>query len=534
MDILSYLSVLIQTRKAVGVSGLGTVYKKKLPGRYDAETHSFIPPSYTIDFTPEVKEETILAEFISKKRNVSNDTANYFIDEFSNGILQQLNDRQEADLGDLGKLYQADNELRFEPSAQLNYGFDFYGLPVIKAEQEPSAEEIMPETPSVMEEQAEAPEEPAEEPIIAPEEEVSPLEIPAGREQAEEITAAEIPVPEEYTEEPEPATAPVEEPVIVPVEEPAVIEIPAAREPAEEITTAEIPVPEEYTEEPEPVTATVEEPVIVPVEEPAVIETVVPDQENFMPENQVPPLKDEKQLRAEIEALNFYRSKSPVIKTTTPEQEEIIWNLKDHTKTPEPAQFYNKDEELYIPEEEEEVTKTTPLYLKIILGLLILIIMMIVAYIVKPEWFNGIIASSPFNTPKTEQPVKLPVQERYKPDSTATADTVTKTAPLTPAPAATKAVQKDSVIQKTAVKPADTATVYEVMAASMHDQKEADKFIEQMKKSGINAKVVTNMSGRKLKISIATLKDNESAKIELERLTKKLKIPKMYIYKNKQ
>ncbi|MGY0040574.1 hypothetical protein [Pedobacter sp. NJ-S-72] len=213
----------------------------------------------------------------------------------------------------------------------------------------------------------------------------------------------------------------------------------------------------------------------------------------------------------------------------------MIWNIKDNTKTTEPAQFYNKNEEVYTPEEEEPVTKTTPLYLKIILGLLILIIMMIVAYIVKPEWFNGIIANNPFTTtPKTEQPVKQPIQVRYKPDSTATADTVKKTVPGTTVPAATKPVKKDSVIQKTVVKTTDTATVYEVMAASMHDQKEADKFIGQMKKSGINAKVVTNMSGRKLKISIATLKDNESAKIELERLTKKLKIPKMYIYKNKQ
>jgi len=414
MDILSYLSELIQTRKAVGVSGLGTVYKKKLPGRYDAETHSFIPPSYTIDFTPEIKEEIILAEFISKKSNVSNDIANYFIDEFSNGILQQLNDHQEANFGDLGKLYKADDELRFEPSEKLNYGFDFYGLPIVKAEQEPSAEEIMPETPSV----------------------------------------------EEHIEH-------IEEPVIAPVQEPA-------------------------------------------------IETVVPDHENFIPDSPILPRKDEKQLRAEIEALNFYRSKSPVAKTTTPEQEEVIWNIKDNPKTTEPAQFYNKNEEVYTPEEEEEVTKTTPLYIKIILGLLILVIMMIIAYMVKPEWFNGIIANNSFNTPKTEQPVKQPIQVRYK-----------------SVPATAQPIKKDSVIQN-AVNATDTATVYEVMAASMHNQREANKFIEQMKKSGINAKVVTNMSGRKLKISIATLKDNESAKIELERLTRKLKIPGMYIYKNKQ
>jgi hypothetical protein len=522
MDILSYLSELIQTRKAVGVSGLGTVYKKKLPGRYDAATHSFIPPSYTIDFTPEVKEEIILAEFISKKRNVSNDTANYFIDEFSNGILQQLNDHQEADFGDLGKLYKADDELRFEPSEKLNYGFDFYGLPVIKAEQEPSAEEIMPETPSVEESTHSHIDEviPFETPVVeehteTPEEEVLPLEIPVVPEHAEEeAISSETHAIVEQTETLEEEVQPFETPVVAEHTE----------------------VPQEHIEQAEEqVTIPVaEEPVVAPVQEPA-IETVVPDHENFIPDSPIPPRKDEKQLRAEIEALNFYRSKSPVAKTTTPEQEEVIWNIKDNTKTTEPVQFYNKNEEVYTPEEEEPVTKTTPLYLKIILGLLILVIMMIVAYIVKPEWFNGIIANNPFNTaPKTEQPVKQPIQVRYKPDSAATADTAKKSAPVTPVPATAKPIKKDSVIQKTIVKATDTATVYEVMAASMHDQKEADKFIEQMKKSGINAKVVTNMSGRKLKISIATLKDNESAKIELERLTKKLKIPKMYIYKNKQ
>ncbi|MBB6500228.1 hypothetical protein [Pedobacter cryoconitis] len=458
MDILSYLTELIQTRKAVGVSGLGTVYKKKSPGRYDAETHSFVPPSYTIDFTPEVKEEVLLAEFISKKRNVSVDTAHYFIDEFSNGILQQLNDHQEAKLDGLGMLYKADDELHFEPLEKLNFGFDFYGLPSIKAEQEPSAEEIVPETPPV-----------------------------------------------------------VEDPVHHPVEE-AAVEIPVV----EEVTS-------EHTEEPAPETPVVQEVVSTPVEEHH-IETVVPDNENFSEEHPVAQKKNEEQLRAEIEALNFYRSKSPVSKTSVPEQEEVIWNLKDQqmTQAPEPAKFYK--EEVYKTEDEEKPVKSTPLYLKIILGFLILVIMMIVAYIVKPEWFNGLIANSPFNTAKTEQPAsKPPIQTRYKPDSVAT-DSTKKPAPVT-APA----VKKDSSSQKTIAKTPDSAkVVYEIIGASMHDQKEADKFIELMKKSGIDAKVVTNMSGRRLKMSIATLQDEESAKKELDRLSKKLKIPGIYIYKNRQ
>jgi len=587
MDILSYLSELIQTRKAVGVSGLGTVYKKKLPGRYDAGTHSFVPPSYTIDFTPEVKEEIILAEFISKKRNVSIDTANYFIDEFSTGILQQLNNQQHADFGELGKLYKADDEFRFEPAEKLNYGFDFYGLPVVKADQEPSAEEIMPETPSVEENQSNSEEEaipvveeiaPEEEEDEAPAKDVSaafeeetPV-IPAEEEDqafAEEITVTseeetpatseealpfetpvvpdqiETPEEEEVTPAEEEEKAPAEEiPVIVPVEtvvphmeEPAipeeeitpVQEVPPVQE-EKLITPAEVPVT--HTEEPVTSSEAKTAPPVTPVQEP-IIETVVPHQENFIPDSQGQPRKDEKQLRAEIEALNFYRSKSPVAKATISEQEEVIWNIKDNTKTTEPAPFYNKNEEIYNPEEEEEQPKTTPLYLKIILGLLILVIMMIVAYIVKPEWFSGILANSPFATPKTEEPVKRPIQERYKSDSiTAPADTTKTTTTVTPS--ATATAKKDSVLKKAAVPARDTAVVYEIIGASMHDQKEADRFIELMKRSGITAKVVTNMSGKRLKMSIATLKDEESAKLELEKLSKKLKIPGIYIYKNKQ
>jgi len=168
------------------------------------------------------------------------------------------------------------------------------------------------------------------------------------------------------------------------------------------------------------------------------------------------------------------------------------------------------------------------------LGLLILVIMMIVAYIVKPEWFSGLIANSPLNTPKTEQPAqKPPIQTRYKADSVLT-DSGKKSAPVA-VPVTSPAVQKDSLTQKSLPKATDSAkVVYEIIGASMHDQKEADRFIELMKKSGINAKVVTNMSGRRLKMSIATLKDEETAKKELERLSKKLKIPGIYIYKNKQ
>ena len=65
MDILLYLSELLETRKTVGIVGLGTLYKKKSPGKYDAEKHAFIPPSYSLAFSSEIKEQEELANFIS-------------------------------------------------------------------------------------------------------------------------------------------------------------------------------------------------------------------------------------------------------------------------------------------------------------------------------------------------------------------------------------------------------------------------------------------------------------------------------------
>ncbi|WP_432711945.1 hypothetical protein, partial [Pedobacter sp.] len=52
MDILSYLAEVIQANKEVGVPELGTFSKKKLPGRYDAALHSFLPPSLQLAFEP--------------------------------------------------------------------------------------------------------------------------------------------------------------------------------------------------------------------------------------------------------------------------------------------------------------------------------------------------------------------------------------------------------------------------------------------------------------------------------------------------
>jgi len=462
MDILSYLSELLQTRKIIGIAGLGTLYKKKKPGRYDAETHSFIPPGYTLAFTSEIKEEIVLPALISKNRRVSAETSIYFINEFSTAILQQLNDYQEASLGDLGKLLKVNEEITFEPIDASNYGFDFYGLPAVKAE-EPLAEELIPETPSVEESQAE---------IAREEEQVITTEVLEDENNAEPIVTEEMPVVEDD----------------VPADEPTLAAVVAENTILEENPGDDEVVADEITED----------------------------------------KKDEKQLRAEIEALNFYRAQAEV-KATVKEPMEVIWELnepKAETEAPVISPSTGVAEPIAIFNSEQEEVKSDTSLIKILLCVVIFVLMMTAAYFVNPEWFKeltgrGQAAKKAANSTH--------IREVYpNPDTTKITDTTEKSiAPVSSAP-------KDSLISTTPPLTKDTAGTYEIIGASMHDQTEADNFIKLMARSGIKAKVVTHMSGKRLKISIATLKDEKSAKLELNRLTEKLKIPGIYIYRNKQ
>jgi hypothetical protein len=456
MDILSYLSELIQTRKAVGISGLGTVFKKKLPGRYDAETHSFLPPSYTLDFSTELKEESLLADFICKHRNVSLETANYFINEFSEALQVKLNEQHQAPLGDLGQLIKENEEITFVPANTVNYGFDFYGLPTVKA--------------------------------------------------AEELTV----------DQPSAVTVPEQEPVA----EELVPETPAVEEPEQVAPQEEVTIPE------------VEETQLLEPEAKPTLQSVVEDNERveenpgddqLAPQANAEVPKNEQQLREEIEALNFYRSKSPYLKGSVPEQEEAVRSINDSYKESYPVVNAAEPEpiDVFMPEEE---IRSTSVIIKILMVIVVLLIALTVAYFLKPDWFSAITGNSSIVVPKTTAIQKT--TPAVIADSTVINDTTVVSG--------LAADTSQTATAATSLAPKDSVITYEVIGASMHDQKEADNFIALMKRSGITAKVVTNMAGKRLKMSIATLKDEASAKQEAARLTEKLKIPGIYIYRNKQ
>jgi len=143
MDILSYLLALLQQRKEVGITGLGTFYKKKYPGRYDKEKQTFLPPGYTLQFSTEVTEEEALVNFISTKTDITNEDARNQIARFVEEVNQKLELDHEAELQNIGRLFFTEQGVDFEPVKDMNYGSEFYGLPSL-------AETVVTETKTVL------------------------------------------------------------------------------------------------------------------------------------------------------------------------------------------------------------------------------------------------------------------------------------------------------------------------------------------------------------------------------------------------
>ena len=454
MDILSYLTELIKTRKEVGISGLGTFYKKKSPGRYDVETHSFLPPSYTLAFAEENRESQSLIAYISKKRNVSTEAATYYIDQFTDETIKLLSEKQYADFGEIGILSGTPGNLIFNPKDQLNFGFDFYGLPPLKEDATAIINENIAE-PEIADEQAiEQPLSFEQEPIITEEQlnlEDNNADLSDGSDEIEVIV-------HHHEEKPARDDQPVYD---------EISEVKIAQKPASSIS---IETPEGLDDD----SNVVEEPIAPKV------------------------------------------TNTPFFNTPSPLEPQIA----------EPIEI-------------EEENQGLPFYLKIIIAFAIIVAIGLAAYFIKPELFNGALNKSDNGLHDNSELIKN--NDKIKTDSIAQADSIRI--------ANERAIQTADSIKKDslAVSPAPTPAVsgatvsgpegpvtWEVIGASVINQKEADKFIAQMKAIGITAKVIPTLPGkRRLKISIATFKDEESAREGRKLLVTKLKDPGIYIHQNK-
>jgi nucleoid DNA-binding protein len=464
MDILSYLTDLLKTQKEVGIVGLGTFFKKKIPGKYDAVNHLFIPPSYELQFSTEVEETTRLSQYVSSVRNVSDESAQYYIGLFKDEIQRQLAISNEADLDTLGKLYYNDGELILTDQGNTNLGFEFYGLPQISTGTSNDEQEIFEEINEVA-------------PIVQP----APRII---------IETQETLIEEE-----------AEQKVVIGEED----------EVKEAIETE--PEQKEFVEKEAEVKQTIE---------------TEPEQED--PIEDTPVFISEQEVTTHTNSANEANSttdanQGTIVPSNTESEERIAASPTDASN------IWHFDKERLDPAFESKAgmagteTKSTNSAWKVVLIIVaILLAMAALVYFLRPDLFGNRVGRNPkpvfADTVATTVPMP-PVDTTLTTDSATTAGILADTT----AKVATPDVKANAVVTD--------LTTWEIIGASL-TKNEVHKYIRDMKARGYTAKPVPTLPGRKrIKMSIATFPDEQSAKEGRIMLIKKLNNKDLYIFENK-
>lgn len=568
MDILQYLIELLKTRKQVGIEGLGTLYKKKTPGRYDAETHSFLPPSYVLDFTSDILENSNLVKYIQNKRSISEDSARYFVGQFAEEIKRGLA-QGEYNLEHLGTFSLVNDQLSFTPSQQINVGFDFFALPAVTANiQQPETQTSDKEEIISNEHSDEAIEEISDissetTPQLTDGPKIEQVKVPEFEQEMERLDERPSEQPEiTQTEEEKTETAEAQE---IEQEEapeqkqefsevsdgPTIPVIPSIERNLQHSDTEPTDNREQNEEQENIAEETVTEEVdnkeqSAPVEEPSETEVydeiaeVNPENPTNEPTNET----EDKQWDFDNEDVvsstdvfqenetreandTFFHNEDQDIKLTSTTHEWDFDSADENSNTS--ISDFDNDEIQNLAEEEKRKTPFSTLSWKLIISLLIIIVLAAVAYFVKPEIFGNLGKNITVPNKKIAAPIETNNLKTQQ-DSLDFADSIMKNAEkagLEVEPA------KDTLkvtTEKTELKPTIT---YDIIVAAIARQSEAEEYIAHMKKKGFEAKIA-NMPGKIYKkISIASYNNIDSAEKYVVKFRKQFKNPKIYVQRIK-
>ena len=131
MDIAPYIADLLRQHDEVNVPSLGTFYKKQKSGFYDQEQGLFFPPSYGLDFR-ETADNDFLATHISQQKNISLNTASYFIEKFVMQVQSLLATYGHAEIDNLGTLKKSKDGYTFVNSVRFDDQDQHFGLLPVK------------------------------------------------------------------------------------------------------------------------------------------------------------------------------------------------------------------------------------------------------------------------------------------------------------------------------------------------------------------------------------------------------------------
>lgn len=130
MKLDHYISQLLFRYDCVIVPNLGGFVTNYKPASINPVRDTFYPPSKGISFNKNlIHNDGLLANAISQENGIAYEKALTIIEEAVAKIQHDLKNRKKIAFDNVGVLfYDQDNRLQFEPSAQINYLLESYGL----------------------------------------------------------------------------------------------------------------------------------------------------------------------------------------------------------------------------------------------------------------------------------------------------------------------------------------------------------------------------------------------------------------------
>jgi len=155
MNISNYIQDLLYRYECVVLPGFGAFLTQKQSAYIDKDSNEFYPPNKVISFNRQLmKNDGLLANYITELEDVKYATANNMIQEFVFDLENSLQNEAKAELANIGKFYlDAEDKLQFEPFEKFNFLTQSFGLdsykttPVNREVYKKQAEEIEEKAP---------------------------------------------------------------------------------------------------------------------------------------------------------------------------------------------------------------------------------------------------------------------------------------------------------------------------------------------------------------------------------------------------
>ncbi|HEV7231196.1 MAG TPA: SPOR domain-containing protein [Bacteroidia bacterium] len=135
MNLEKHISDLLFNHDCVIIPGFGGLVTNYSPARIHPTQHTFSPPSKSIVFNRNLKNnDGLLANYIAQEEGLNYNEALQYVSQFSSACALTLASGQRLQLRDVGQFYHdVENNIQFEPDAEINYLLESFGLTALQS-----------------------------------------------------------------------------------------------------------------------------------------------------------------------------------------------------------------------------------------------------------------------------------------------------------------------------------------------------------------------------------------------------------------